>query len=258
MATPLNCVKDVTMLTEPEIETRAASDAPFFKIEVDVKGKEYLCYESSDNHGLMYPPPKTDNCKSSSVVMKMVKLEKQGDSDQHGYVITNPVVKDTYLKVMTDETFGSKKKRAVRFDKKSEEMFYQSQLFKLCKNTDSETKFALYTTAINSKGNIVTYYLKPESGTIVAEESSSPDNCYCFSFGVEQVTYGPALTASQLAQLLLQYGSVQVVIQLGSGFFLKTDTRNKTLFDDSLFFTDTEPIPLSCEFRENMILSYGY
>ncbi len=58
------------------------------------------------------------------VVMKMVKLEKQGDSDQHGYVITNPVVKDTYLKVMTDETFGSKKKRAVRFDKKSEEVHY--------------------------------------------------------------------------------------------------------------------------------------
>ncbi len=56
--------------------------------------------------------------------MKMVKLEKQGDSDQHGYVITNPVVKDTYLKVMTDETFGSKKKRAVRFDKKSEEVHY--------------------------------------------------------------------------------------------------------------------------------------
>ena len=60
------------------------------------------------------------------VVMKMVKLEKQGDSDQHGYVITNPVVKDTYLKV-TEETLGSKKKRAVRFEKKSEEVHYWIQ-----------------------------------------------------------------------------------------------------------------------------------
>ncbi len=55
-----------------QIETRAASDAPFFKIEIDVKGKEYLCYESSDNHGLMYPPPKTDNCKSSSGIIMTV------------------------------------------------------------------------------------------------------------------------------------------------------------------------------------------
>ena len=127
-----------------QIETRAASDAPFFKIGVEVKGEEYLCYVSSDNNGLMCPP-KTDNCKSPSgiimtvslppptnkmrcmqfsvniVVMNMVKLEKQGDSDQHGYVITNPVVKDTYLKVITDETLGS---RAVRFDKKSGEVHY--------------------------------------------------------------------------------------------------------------------------------------
>ncbi len=51
-----------------QIETRAASDAPFFKIGVDVKGKEYLCYVNSDNHGVMYPP-KTDNCKSPSGIM---------------------------------------------------------------------------------------------------------------------------------------------------------------------------------------------
>ncbi len=57
-------------------------------------------------------------------VMKMVKLEKQGDSDQHGYVITNPVVKDTYLKVTGDETLRS---RAVRFEKKSEEVHYWIQ-----------------------------------------------------------------------------------------------------------------------------------
>ncbi len=57
------------------------------------------------------------------VVMKMVKLEKQGDSDQHGYVVTNPVVKDTYLKV-TEETLRLKKKRAVRFEKKPEEVHY--------------------------------------------------------------------------------------------------------------------------------------
>ncbi|XP_064388052.1 uncharacterized protein LOC135336231 [Halichondria panicea] len=252
MATPSNyCVKDVAMLTEPEIETRAASDAPFFKIGVEVKGEEYLCYVSSDNNGLMCPP-KTDNCKSPSVVMNMVKLEKQGDSDQHGYVITNPVVKDTYLKVITDETLGS---RAVRFDKKSGEVFYQSQLFKLRKNTssDSETKFALYTTAINSKGNSVIYYLKPESGTIVAEESSSPDNYDCFWFGRRNInfekrpTYGPSLTASELTQLLQSSPTVQVVIQIASSeFFLKTDTRNDTLFDSSTVLNNTLPIPLSC------------
>ncbi|XP_064388057.1 uncharacterized protein LOC135336233 isoform X2 [Halichondria panicea] len=181
--------------------------------------------------------------------MKMVKLEKQGDSDQHGYVITNPVVKDTYLKVITDETLGS---IAVRFDKKSEEVFYQSQLFKLRKNTssDSETKFALYTTAINSKGNSVIYYLKLESGTIVAEESSSPDNYDCFWFGGNaevRPTYGPPLTVSELTQLLYKSGPVQVVIQISSSeFFLKTDTRNNTLFDSSIVLNNALPIPLSC------------
>ncbi len=55
-----------------QIETIAASDAPFFKIGVDVKGKEYLCYVNSENHGLMYPPPKTDNCKSPSGIIMTV------------------------------------------------------------------------------------------------------------------------------------------------------------------------------------------
>ena len=59
-------------------------------------------------------------------------------------------------------------------------MFHQSQLFKLRKHTRSETKFALYTTAVSSKGHNKLYYLKPESGTIVAEESSSPDGYYYF------------------------------------------------------------------------------
>ncbi len=48
-----------------------------------------------------------------SDVMKMVKLAKQGASDQHGYVISNLVVKDTYLQV-TEEKLRSKK-RVVRF-----------------------------------------------------------------------------------------------------------------------------------------------
>ena len=34
---------------------------------------------------------------------------------------------------------------------------------------------------VDSKGQNKVYYLKPESGTIVAEESSSPDGHYCFS-----------------------------------------------------------------------------
>ncbi len=88
-------------------------------------------------------------------------------------------------------------------------MFYQSQLFKLCKNTDSETKFALYTTAINSKGNIVTYYLKPESGTIVAEESSSLDNCYCFSVSKVYKDYNPCtiIIARKLSPLKISWAS---------------------------------------------------
>ncbi len=59
------------------------------------------------------------------VMMKMVKLEKQGDSNQHGYVITNCVVKDTYLTV-TEESLGSKKKKAVRFANMSEEVIIMS------------------------------------------------------------------------------------------------------------------------------------
>ncbi len=58
-------------------------------------------------------------------MMKMVKLEKQGDSNQHGYVITNFVVKDTYLTV-TEESLGSKK-RAVRFANMSEEVIIMSE-----------------------------------------------------------------------------------------------------------------------------------
>ncbi len=50
-------------------------------------------------------------------------------------------------------------------------------MFKLRKHTSSETKFALYTTKDHNK----IYYLKPESGAIVAEESSSPDSYYYFS-----------------------------------------------------------------------------
>ncbi len=54
-------------------------------------------------------------------MMKIVKLEKQGDSDQHSYVISNLVVKDTNLKV-TEEHSGSKKKKAVRFENMPEEV----------------------------------------------------------------------------------------------------------------------------------------
>ena len=59
--------------------------------------------------------------------------------------------------------------------------FYQSQLFKRHHHPGSETKFALYVSATDSKGHNKFYYLKPESGTIVAEESSSPDGYYYFS-----------------------------------------------------------------------------
>ncbi len=61
-------------------------------------------------------------------VMKMVKLAKQGASDQHGYVISNTVVKDTYLQV-TEEKVRSKK-RAVRFTAPKEiEVFYKRKMF---------------------------------------------------------------------------------------------------------------------------------
>ncbi len=55
-------------------------------------------------------------------MMKIVKLEKQGDSDQHSYVISNLVVKDTNLKV-TEEGSGSK---AVRFENMPEEVNWNS------------------------------------------------------------------------------------------------------------------------------------
>ncbi len=42
-----------------QIKTRAASETPFFKIGVEVKGKKHLCYMSSESYGLVYPP-KTD------------------------------------------------------------------------------------------------------------------------------------------------------------------------------------------------------
>ncbi len=46
----------------------------------------------------------------------------------------------------------------------------------------TETKFALYTSAQNSKGHNKLYYLTPgKSGAIMAEEGSSPDGCYHFS-----------------------------------------------------------------------------
>ena len=60
-------------------------------------------------------------------------------------------------------------------------MFYQSQLFQLHKDTNSETKFALYTTVVDSEGQNKVYYLKPESGAIIAEESSTPDGYQNFS-----------------------------------------------------------------------------
>ncbi len=72
-------------------------------------------------------------------------------------------------------------------------MFHQSQLFKLRKHTSSETKFALYTT----KGHNKIYYLKPESGAIVAEESSSPDGYYYFS--MSEVRHSPYIRPSQLS-----------------------------------------------------------
>ncbi len=63
-------------------------------------------------------------------MMKMVKLEKQGDSNQHGYVITNFVVKDTYLTV-TEESLG----RAVRFANMSEEVIIMSEEYLCLKST---------------------------------------------------------------------------------------------------------------------------
>ncbi len=51
----------------------------------------------------------------------------------------------------------------------------------LRKHPGSETKFALYTSALNSNGHNKLYYLTPKSGAIVAEEGSSPDGYYHFS-----------------------------------------------------------------------------
>ncbi len=53
-------------------------------------------------------------------MMKIVKLEKQGDSDQHSYVISNLVVKDTNLKVTDHEEHSGSK--AVRFENMPEEV----------------------------------------------------------------------------------------------------------------------------------------
>ena len=60
-------------------------------------------------------------------------------------------------------------------------MFHQSQLFKRHKDPRSEAQFAFYTAVVDKKGHNKLYYLKPESGAIVAEESSSPDGYHYFS-----------------------------------------------------------------------------
>ncbi len=73
----------------------------------------------------------------------MVKLEKQGDSDQHGYVIGNLVIKDTYIKV-TEESVGSKK-RAVRFENISEEVIIMSGA------VDYRVKITLITIGVSPK-----------------------------------------------------------------------------------------------------------
>ena len=64
-------------------------------------------------------------------------------------------------------------------------MFHQSQLFHLHKDIDSETKFALYTTVADCEGQA--YYLKPESGDVVAEKSGTPDGYHYFSLSEASV-----------------------------------------------------------------------
>ena len=59
-------------------------------------------------------------------------------------------------------------------------IFEQSQLFKRHKDPRSETRFAFYTTVVDNKGHNKVCYLKPESGVIVAEESSTPDGYHYF------------------------------------------------------------------------------
>ena len=65
-------------------------------------------------------------------------------------------------------------------------MFYQSQLFQLHKNMNSETMFALYTTVADREGQV--YYLKPESGAVVAEKSDTPDGYHYFSLSEASVS----------------------------------------------------------------------
>ena len=64
-------------------------------------------------------------------------------------------------------------------------MFYQSQLFQLQANPTSSTSFAFYTTVVDGEGQNKVYYLKPKSGSIVAEESSAPDEYYHFSLSAD-------------------------------------------------------------------------
>ena len=64
-------------------------------------------------------------------------------------------------------------------------MFHQSQLFKLHKDVNSETMFALYTSVADREGQV--YYLKPGSGDVVAEKSGTPDGYHYFSLSEASV-----------------------------------------------------------------------
>ncbi len=64
-----------------------------------------------------------------------------------------------------------------------------------------------------------------------------------------------------LKQLNQSLVPVPVVIQISTdnpghsnGYFLKTDTRNDTLFDSETVLNNTLPIPISCKFRDNYCL----
>ena len=80
-------------------------------------------------------------------------------------------------------------------------VFHQSQLFKYHKDPRSETKFAFYTTMVDGEGETKVYYLKPESGVIVAEESSTPDG-YLWSLLIAIATEERAETMQACRQLL--------------------------------------------------------
>ncbi len=86
----------------------------------------------------------------------------------------------------------------------------------LRKHPGSETKFALYTSAQNSKGHNKLYYLTPsKSGAIVAEEGSSPDGYYHFSLSKATLPTGSSSSSENSDQQVTEYiASYKIIYSL--------------------------------------------